>query len=93
MLIRKVRLLITETVNAMGIQKIEGNASPNEARIIQILHLQTRTNSAGRNQTSTGTTQDKWTLPPFNTFKLNFDGASRQNPGMAGYGGAVRDHT
>jgi len=30
---------------------------------------------------------------PFNTFKLNFNGASRQNPGMAGYGGVVRDHT
>lgn len=37
--------------------------------------------------------QDIWTLPTFNTFKLNFDGASRQNPGMAGYGGVVRDHT
>ena len=32
-------------------------------------------------------------MPPFNTFKLNFDGASKQNPGIAGYGGAVRNHT
>lgn len=92
-LIRKVRLLIKETINVMGIQQTEGNASPNEVRIIQILHLQTRTNSARKNQTLTGSIQDKWTLPPLNTFKLNFDKASRQNPGMAGYGTAVRDHT
>ena len=49
-------MLIKETINVMGIQKIDGNTSPNEARIIKILHLQTRTNSAGRNQTSIGTT-------------------------------------
>ena len=32
-------------------------------------------------------------MPPFNTFKLNFDGASKQNSGIVGYGGAVRNHT
>jgi len=35
---------------------------------------------------------DKWTPPPNNMFQLNFDGASKGNPGKAGYGGVFRDH-
>eukprot|EP00253_Pinus_taeda_P031502 PITA_31502 len=34
----------------------------------------------------------KWMAPPANTYKLNFDGASKGNPGPAGYGGIIRDH-
>lgn len=30
--------------------------------------------------------------PPKHTFKLNFDGASKGNPGKAGFGGIFRDH-
>ena len=30
--------------------------------------------------------------PPPRVFKLNFDGASRGNPGPAGFGGLCRDH-
>ena len=33
-----------------------------------------------------------WTVPPPGVFKLNFDGASRGNPGPAGFGGLCRDH-
>eukprot|EP00253_Pinus_taeda_P032540 PITA_32540 len=33
-----------------------------------------------------------WSPPPINTFILNFDGASKGNPGSTGYGGAVRNH-
>jgi len=33
-----------------------------------------------------------WIAPPEHTFKLNFDGASKGNPGKAGYGGIFRDH-
>jgi len=33
-----------------------------------------------------------WTPPPFNMFQLNFDGASKGNPGKVGYGGVFRDH-
>eukprot|EP00253_Pinus_taeda_P008595 PITA_08595 len=33
-----------------------------------------------------------WSPPPINTFILNFDGASKGNPGSTGYGGAVKNH-
>ena len=33
-----------------------------------------------------------WADPPPDVFKLNFDGASRRNPGQARFGGLVRDH-
>ena len=32
-----------------------------------------------------------WSVPPHGVFKLNFDGASRGNPGPAGYGGICHD--
>lgn len=34
----------------------------------------------------------KWTPPPQDWIKLNFDGASRGNPGIAGLGFILRDH-
>lgn len=33
-----------------------------------------------------------WLPPPRHRFKLNFDGASKGNPGKAGFGGIFRDH-
>eukprot|EP00253_Pinus_taeda_P026720 PITA_26720 len=33
----------------------------------------------------------RWIPPPINTYKLNFDGASKGNPGQAGFGGIIRD--
>eukprot|EP00253_Pinus_taeda_P021887 PITA_21887 len=34
-----------------------------------------------------------WTPPPPNLFQLNFDGASKGNPGLSGYVGVFRDHS
>eukprot|EP00253_Pinus_taeda_P008637 PITA_08637 len=33
----------------------------------------------------------RWIPPPIKTYKLNFDGASKGNPGHAGFGGIIRD--
>lgn len=33
-----------------------------------------------------------WNSPPAGMIQLNFDGASKGNPGQAGYGGVFRDH-
>lgn len=35
---------------------------------------------------------DIWHPPPDGCYKLNFDGASKGNPGQAGFGGAIRNH-
>lgn len=37
-------------------------------------------------------TLSKWIPPSIGLLKLNFDGASKGNPGDAGYGGIFRDH-
>lgn len=37
------------------------------------------------------TISNKW-IPPQNVFQLNFDGASKGNPGKARFGGIFRDH-
>jgi len=42
---------------------------------------------------SINTKKDSWTAPPKHTFKLNFDGVSKGNPGKVGYGGIFRNHT
>lgn len=34
-----------------------------------------------------------WTRPPVRFLKLNFDGASKGNPGSVGIGGIIRDHS
>eukprot|EP00253_Pinus_taeda_P007130 PITA_07130 len=34
----------------------------------------------------------KWQVPPKNSYKLNFDGASKGNPGTIGFGGIIRNH-
>lgn len=33
-----------------------------------------------------------WSHPPIGFLKLNFDGASRGKPGLAGIGGIIRNH-
>jgi len=45
-------------------------------------------------QTAKGNNKEirSWEAPPPNTYKLNFDGASKGNPGPAGFGGIIRNH-
>lgn len=35
---------------------------------------------------------DHWEPPPEGVLKINFDGASKENPDHAGFDGAIRDH-
>ena len=47
--------------------------------------------SAIAEQTGGSKSPKSWEPPPPNMFKLNFDGASKGNPGTAGFEGAVRN--
>eukprot|EP00253_Pinus_taeda_P003415 PITA_03415 len=49
-------------------------------------------NSPTSNSSRQQDTPTIWSPPPINTYMLNFDGASKGNPGLTGYGGAVRNH-
>eukprot|EP00253_Pinus_taeda_P019814 PITA_19814 len=49
-------------------------------------------NSPTSNSSRQQDTPSIWSPPPINTYMLNFDGASKGNPGLTGYGGAVRNH-
>eukprot|EP00253_Pinus_taeda_P007163 PITA_07163 len=49
-------------------------------------------NSPTSNSSRKQDTPSIWSPPPINTYMLNFDGASKGNPGLTGYGGAVRNH-
>eukprot|EP00253_Pinus_taeda_P028336 PITA_28336 len=39
-----------------------------------------------------GCSPEKWLPPPMHMFQLNFDGASKGNPGNSGFGGIFRDY-
>eukprot|EP00253_Pinus_taeda_P002079 PITA_02079 len=41
---------------------------------------------------SSSINNSKWKPPPKNHYKLNFDGASKGNPGTTGFGGIIRNH-
>lgn len=41
---------------------------------------------------SSSINKGKWKAPPKHSYKLNFDGASKGNPGAAGFGGIIRNH-
>jgi len=47
-----------------------------------------------KNSPSKSSNKDKslWIAPPKHSYKLNFDGASKGNPGVAGFGGILRNH-
>jgi hypothetical protein len=44
-----------------------------------------------RINTASSNSSETWEPPPQTIFKLNFDGAAKGNPGLAGVGGVIRD--
>jgi len=54
--------------------------------------LQPQTQHKISTSTSSSTIKDTWSAPPEHSYKLNFDGDSKGNPGKAGFVGILRNH-
>eukprot|EP00253_Pinus_taeda_P021341 PITA_21341 len=75
--------------------KIDSNDKPTgqDLRILKKFQLEASSNPpSGGNRAHPSSQLHRWQQPPEDCLKLNFDGASRRNPGIAGIGGAIRNH-
>eukprot|EP00253_Pinus_taeda_P017898 PITA_17898 len=75
--------------------KVDPNDKPTrkDLRILKIFQLEAFSSfPSGGNRALTSSPLHSWQLPPEACLKLNFDGASRGNPGIAGIGGVIRNH-
>eukprot|EP00253_Pinus_taeda_P022158 PITA_22158 len=75
--------------------KIDSNDKPTgkDLRILKKFQLEASSICpSGGNRAHPSSQLHRWQLPPEACLKLNFDGASRGNPGIAGIGGAIRNH-
>lgn len=75
--------------------KIDPTDKPtgNDLRILKAFHLEAFSScpSGGPHALSSAPVH-QWQPPPEACLKMNFDGASRGNPGTAGIGGVIRNH-
>jgi len=55
--------------------------------------MQIRVQTQGKTKNRRANNPTIWTPPPSGFLKLNFDGASRGNPRLAGFGVVLRNHT
>jgi len=68
-------------------------STPREQAIWNNWQIQIQSpNSSQGNSARHQDSPTSWTPPPINTFMLNFDGASKGNPGSTGYGGVIRNN-
>eukprot|EP00253_Pinus_taeda_P022901 PITA_22901 len=64
-----------------------------DLRILKKFQLEASSNlPPGGNRAHPSSQLHRWQQPPEDCLKLNFDGASRGNPGIAGIVGAIRNH-
>jgi len=83
---------LKETNNAFLKQPPEKPPGQRDAHILELLGLQSHVPQGIKKKArhiSEG--KDFWQPPPHGFSKFNIDGASKGNPGDAGYGGVIRD--
>eukprot|EP00253_Pinus_taeda_P015992 PITA_15992 len=83
---------LKDTVVALLWKLPENPSFPQDAHILLQLGLHVLAPQGinkGVSQTTTG--KDIWQPPPHGFLKINIDGASKGNPGMARFGGVIRD--
>jgi hypothetical protein len=87
----KVKSLIQETVRSKHWTVADQQCSPEELNILQLWQPITSRQPQQQNNTGLPTSPTNWSPPPLHFIKANFDGASRGNPGPAGYGVVLRN--
>lgn len=89
----KIQRAIRETILAENWEEEEWNANPKEKRILARLNIEYNMiyPRKERHQRAQTQSQAQFKYPGENFIKLNFDGASKGNPGLAGFGGIFRD--
>jgi ribonuclease HI len=87
----KIRSQIIETIRSKSWTEKDWQCSPEEQNILQSWQPILTNPIPTRNHTGQPTSPNTWTPPPEHFIKVNFDGASKGNPGPAGYGAVLRN--
>jgi ribonuclease HI len=87
----QIRAQISETVRSKSWSVTDWQCSPDEQVVLQNWQPSLGTLLLAKRPASHSTSLNIWTPPPEHYIKVNFDGASKGNPGPAGYGAVLRD--
>jgi ribonuclease HI len=87
----KVRAQVTETVRNKSWTEKDWQCNPEEQIILHNWQLDLTNHLLSRSPTVPLVSPTTWTTPPAHFIKVNFDGASKGNPGPAGYGTVLRN--
>eukprot|EP00253_Pinus_taeda_P029073 PITA_29073 len=83
---------LRETMHLHPWAKEDFPTADNEKNILENWELQIHQETTTSQRTNRNIKDNsRWIPPPTNSYKLNFDGASKGNPGQAGFGGIIRD--
>jgi hypothetical protein len=85
--------LVRETIQSKNWQPRDTDCNREEAHIFQSWTLRLKDSGTSRPPKSHFSSPSLWTPPPPGFIKINFDGASKGNPGPAGYGAVIRNST
>jgi exonuclease III len=88
----RVTRFIRETVLSSSWLQEDTKCKPEEESILEGWNLPPNMPYQEKKETRKANSPQVWSPPPPGFHKLNFDGASRNNPGPAGFGAVLRDH-
>jgi ribonuclease HI len=87
----KVKAQVTETVRNKSWTEKDWQCNPEEKIILHNWQLDLTNHLLSRSPTVPLVSPTTWTTPPAHFIKVNFDGASKGNPGPVGYGTVLRN--
>jgi hypothetical protein len=87
----KIAMLIKETVRSKNWQPKDKECNQEEQCTLQRWQLRLINQLVIKAPKSQNISPTTWTPPPTGFIKINFDGASKGNPGPAGYGAVIRN--